>query len=61
MRLIDKTKKSNIKCEHCEHWGELCSNTYDYLRMCNQSGLPKNYWNRCKRFEWDKNKQYKGE
>ena len=19
-RSVDKTKKSNIKCEHCEHW-----------------------------------------
>ena len=43
MKEIDKTKKSNIKCEHCEHY---CDD------MCILISKPKHYWNRCKSFEW---------
>ena len=48
-RPVDKTKKSNIKCEHCKHYGLAgkCE--------CKQSknfGKLMNYWNRCKKFEW---------
>ena len=42
---VDRTKKSNIKCEHCKHWFKkwgLCTLTIEY----------KNYWNLCKEFEW---------
>ena len=50
VRPIDKTKKSNIKCEHCKHYqsvmGQICSG------KCVASGKYKNYWNRCKQFEW---------
>lgn len=52
---IDKTKKSNIKCEHCGFWNtkeNSCNNYY-----CNCEDSPKyntqtNYWNRCKNFIW---------
>ena len=61
-RPVDKTKKSNIKCDHCRYCilpETIYSNCY-----CKNSDSPKfeeaiNYWNRCKQFEWaDK---YKGE
>lgn len=44
-RPIDKTKKSNIKCEHCRFW-----NADDGICYLNKE--KKNYWNRCKKFEW---------
>lgn len=62
-RPIDKTKKSNIKCEHCKYYIQpesIYSNAY-----CRNDDSPKfdttvNYWNRCKKFEWaDKYKENK--
>ena len=44
-RPIDKTKKSNIKCEHCNYWNEVDG-------ICMHHGIHKNYWNRCSYFEW---------
>ena len=49
-RPIDRTKKSNIKCEHCEFYNRNEDG-------CTNKTSPKynskiNYWNRCKRFEW---------
>ena len=55
-RPVDKTKKSNIKCEHCAWW-KLCeSNQWDNAK-CSNSKSPKydtetHYWNRCKAFGW---------
>lgn len=57
-RPIDKTKKSNIKCEHCKFWREVslyCSHT-EYLckNPCSlEYNNQRNYWNRCKQFEWE--------
>lgn len=52
---IDKSKKANIKCEHCEHfdrtWG-FCTN-----ELVDKPNI--NYWNRCKRFRWARNLTYK--
>ena len=42
---VDRTKKSNIKCEHCKHWDKKQS-------VCTLTNEHKNYWNRCKQFEW---------
>lgn len=53
MRLIDKSKKSNIKCENCRHFVANCK------RVLN--GQFKDYWNRCKQFDWRKGKRYVGE
>lgn len=46
-RPVDKTKKSNIKCEHCKYYQKSNFDSY-----CTLNGISKNYWNRCKSFEW---------
>ena len=59
MRTIDKTKKSNIKCEHCKFYighPDTCI-AVNYNQCTNQDspkyGMGKvNYWNRCKNFKW---------
>ena len=53
-RPIDKTKKSNIKCEHCANWN--CCNGISY---CSLTANETNYWNRCKHFEWARGLTYK--
>lgn len=60
MRTVDKTKKANMKCEHCEHLNCPNKNVYDNC-TCKLTGTPKHYWNRCKHFAWRKNLNYKGE
>ena len=60
MRLIDKSKKSNIKCEHCGNLVEPNGNVYEECR-CLIDGMPKHYWNRCKQFIWRDDRQYVGE
>ena len=45
-RKVDKSKKSNIKCEHCEAYDK------DSGWCCIQE-KEKNYWNRCKDFIWN--------
>lgn len=51
-KQIDKTKKSNIKCEHCKH----CEVDFVGFSQCKNQDSHKfgkvNYWNRCKCFEW---------
>lgn len=47
--MVDTSKKSNIKCEHCNCWNR---------GKCNNECSPKwntkvNYWNRCKEFDWN--------
>lgn len=42
-RTVDTTKKSNIKCEHCECWQN---------DICVITGERKSYWHRCKKFKW---------
>ena len=49
-RPIDKSKKSNIKCEHCLY-ADKDKLIRDY--WCSLHELPKNYWNRCKDFKWE--------
>ena len=56
-RPIDKTKKSNIKCEHCKFWCEWSyygeNKDYYCKNPCSpQHNNQRNYWNRCKQFEW---------
>ncbi len=50
--MVDITKKSNCKCEHCEHWNK---NT----RICDITQGSKYYYQRCKKFEWAKNLDFK--
>ena len=47
-RKVDKSKKSNIKCKHCAH--------YPFCVLTGEN--KKNYWNRCKQFEWDTSHTY---
>ena len=48
-RPVDKTKKSNIKCEHCKFWNRKT----EWDCFCEKDRThPANYWNRCKSFEW---------
>lgn len=55
MRTVDKTKKSNIKCEHCIAFDRKSG-------WCCIHEKPKNYWNRCKDFIWhNKYNQQNGE
>ena len=57
-RPIDRSKKSNIKCEHCQFWDDANIVGNDYRAQCLCKDSPKhgnvtNYWNRCKAFEWE--------
>ena len=51
MRTIDKTKKSNIKCEHCLFRDKPTEQSSKYWCALHQT--EKNYWNRCKDFKWE--------
>lgn len=53
MRVIDKSKKSNIYCAHCKHY------TGWQTSRCNIKSKEVNYWNRCKRFIWNPHLNYK--
>ena len=48
MMPIDKSKKSNRRCWNCEHYAS-----------CKLTGQSKRYWNCCKNFEWNPEKEYK--
>lgn len=48
---IDKSKKVNIKCEHCAYW--TC------VQRCEISKMATMYWQRCKFFKWAENRKYK--
>lgn len=50
---IDKSKKSNIKCEHCKSWSGWDS------EKCNLTGEEKHYYQRCKKFGWNERLLYK--
>ena len=50
---VDKTKKSNIKCEHCDHFAGMG------ISKCDFTGEKKYYYQRCKKFEWSKRLEYK--
>lgn len=52
-RPIDRSKKSNIKCEHCSHWSGWLS------EKCKLSGDVKQYYQRCKNFNWSTRLKYK--
>lgn len=52
-RKVDKTKKSNIKCEHCIAWDRPTKEEPFLDGWCCIHECRKNYWNRCKDFKWD--------
>lgn len=56
-RPIDKSKSSNIKCEHCRFWNYNDDDGSYVDTKCSCLNSPKHgvstkYWNRCKGFEW---------
>lgn len=61
--MIDKSKKSNRKCENCEHFvkTDKCDNYGFFLYICDITQEQKYYYNRCKSFEWSSRKEYKGD
>lgn len=54
----DRTKKSNIKCEHCKYWRKAEDGGHKFVnRICKCETSPKHnfytyYYNRCKAFGW---------
>lgn len=60
--MIDKSKKSNRKCENCEHFVETDKRDSHgfFLDVCDITQEKKYYYNRCKNFEWSSRKEYKG-
>lgn len=61
--LIDKSKKSNIKCEHCKWWCLCFTYSEGVDKCCTNShsehyAKRRNYWNRCKQFEWSPSLTY---
>lgn len=55
-RPIDKSNKKNIYCDHCEHFSQYGTKNIYYCKQC---GEMRDYWNRCKQFEWKKDALYK--
>ena len=53
MKKLDKSKKSNIKCEHCGGYDKDNPGRGSCSGWCAIHQVPKNYWNRCKSFFWD--------
>lgn len=56
-REVDKSKKSNIKCEHCKFYHIRKPNGDNEYKCHNplsdRFGEELHYWNRCKSFEWN--------
>ena len=50
-RPLDKTKKTNIKCEHCKYYANFPTMACDN-RNSKLYGECRMYCNRCKFFEW---------
>ena len=48
-RVVDKTKKSNIKCEHCKFYNHdiWCCQRIKNVNLSIQ------YWKKCDKFEWE--------
>ena len=68
---IDRLKSSNKRCINCAHWkkvitagaGPSWSNSAQALvmreKVCQVAGGKEvNYWNCCRKFEWDPEKEY---
>ena len=58
IRPIDRSKKANVKCEHCQHWN---NNNVSYCYCLKDKARSANYWNKCKEFEWRTDSKYKDE
>lgn len=52
---IDKTNPKNVYCDHCKHYDKSPDNHMKWTCLCKTSkhfGKTRNYWNRCKCFNW---------
>lgn len=55
-RAVDRTKKSNRKCEHCAHWiqsGITVDSMGNRCAKCAKCGKIKKYYNCCNEFGWE--------
>ena len=57
MRLIDISKKKNLKCEHCANWVKEQAESWDSA-PCALNGTFKMYYQRCKQFAWRPGNNY---
>ena len=70
MKPIDRSKASNRRCVNCVHWKDATpaktgmawdNHTQGIVvrdRICSETGEGVNYWNCCRRFERDPEKEY---
>jgi hypothetical protein len=58
-KTVNRLIKSNIKCEHCAKFVQATTSETSY---CKLTLFSKNYWNKCKEFQWknDKTPQSQG-
>lgn len=52
MRPVNKDNPRNIKCEHCKFFERAELDDWKSPDWCCLHQVTKNYWNRCKQFEW---------
>jgi hypothetical protein len=63
-RPINKSNTKNIYCDHCEYFKQYGKTFYgNPIYRCENTISPKymldrNYWNRCKCFEWKEDADY---
>lgn len=59
---IDKTKRSNRRCVNCIHYKKCQKQPilsyWDRSLFCPVSGKRIEYWNVCKNFKWNPEKEY---
>ena len=65
MKPIDRSKPSNRRCINCVNWDTAADiplvQSYNVLRekICDVAGGKEiSYWNCCRCFRWNPNKQY---
>ena len=51
-RAIDKSKKGNVRCEHCQNWSGFPD------EVCKLTGEQARYWKKCPLFQWTEGKTY---
>ena len=49
---INKNNPKNIYCAHCKHWVRGAKADYCGNLKSEHAAQNRNYWNRCKAFEW---------
>ena len=49
---INKNNPKNIYCAHCKHWVNGTKDSYCGNRESKFVAKHRDYWHRCKNFEW---------